>query len=88
MIYEQAVLIMKGEKIVKVCKVWTDSDVAKIKIVIKKNGEKKTLERKFKGHKEKPVIIMCCEEVIRCWPKYDPQIHEAVVSSGHTHKVG
>jgi len=85
---KSAILVQKDGRTVKWFKVWNEENEGTIKIVFKnKDKEKIAIEKFYKQTKEKPVMLLCCEAVIKYWTKYNPQCHNLVCSSGHFHEV-
>jgi hypothetical protein len=90
MVYENAILVREKGEVVKWFKVWFDEDTsrARVRIVFKDDaGEKQVIEKEYKQTKQKVAVIACTEAVIKYWPKFDPQRHELIHSSGHKHEV-
>jgi len=86
-----AILIrnVKGETI-KWFKTWrkdSKGDKAKVEITYKKNGEKKKLVKVYEGDKVTVALNKCTDAVIKYWPKYDPDTHHIIMSSGHSHSI-
>jgi len=77
---------IKGQTI-KWFKTWHkgNKDMAKVEITYKKNGEKKKLVKVYEGDKHTVALCKCTEAVVKYWPKYDPDTHHIVMSSGHSH---
>jgi len=86
MIHHGSILIHKENKTIKVFRYWNDTEKNRGKVEITwkdDDGEKHTVMKEYQGTAKKPAVIMYVEAVIRFWPKYCPQKHETIVTSGH-----
>ena len=88
--YKGAILVYRGTEMTKWFKTWSDAKANTGRIEIKfkdKDGEKQTLVKEYVGNKDKILIAMFCDAIVKYWPKFDPQAHHFIISAGHFHEV-
>ena len=88
--YKNAILVKRAGETVKFFRYWGDDKKGTCRVLIKfkdKKGAKQELTFKFKGTSNKSASIMCMEAVIKYWPRFNPQEHDLIFSSGHKHAI-
>lgn len=88
--HQGAILIQKNKETIKWFKYWNNVDTKKGRIEITwkdEDGERHSLVKEYKATQTKITVSMMVEAVIKYWPKFNPQVHDIVTSSGHNHSV-